>query len=403
MWRRDTDTLDPAVARELEALETALAGDPAADPSLLALVEDVRSTRQVMDAGFAARLDNSVEWGFPRRRDDRLGRLRDTFLGRRVRMLPALGVAATVLAGITAAVLLTGGDEGREPVAIPARSAQPASSGGGGGAGATTGGQNLDAVPLTPAAAPPPAARSSAPTAAREDSSAASTPSFGRKMERSAELTLTTSPGDVQDVSDRVIETTQSLGGYVQHSQVSTSDGSGEASFTLRLPSARLDEGLKRLSNLAHVGSLTQGSNDITSGFVSVTERLSDARAERRALLRALAKAKTSNEIASLRARLRFNRSQISQLKGQLDSLRRRANFAAVDVTVAGSGSRHGAGGVWTPGDALHDAGRVVEVLAGVALVAGAAMGPALLVGVAVLLGGRALRRRRRDGALDAA
>jgi nitrate reductase gamma subunit len=58
---------------------------------------------------------------------------------------------------------------------------------------------------------------------------------------------------------------------------------------------------------------------------------------------------------------------------------------------------------VWTPRDALHDAGRVVEVLAGVALVAGAALGPAVLVGLLALLGSRVLRRRRREGALDTA
>ena len=190
----------------------------------------------------------------------------------------------------------------------------------------------------------------------------------------------------MQDVSDGVVETTQSIGGYVQRSQVSTSDGSGEATFTLRLPSARLDDALKRLSKLAHVGSLTQGANDITSGFVSVTDRLSDARSERRALLRALAKARSESEISALRARLRFNRSQIAQLKGQLASLRRRADFATVDVTVSGSGSKQDSGGAWTPGDALHDAGRVVEVLAGVALVAGAALAPAVLVGLLALL-----------------
>jgi Domain of unknown function (DUF4349) len=410
MWRRDTETFDPAIARELEALEAALAGDPSADLALVALVEDVRATRPAMDAGFAEQLDDQVAAGFPRAGGGPAAWFRGALEAHRARILPALGVAATVLVGITSAVVLTGGgDDGGPMSAVSAPSAKPAVGSGRDSAGAGAGGQSLDAAPLLQstssarAKAAPVARAAPTPTAALEDTSGARAPSFGRKIQRNADLTLTTSPDDVQDVSDRVVETTQAVGGYVQRSQVSTSDGSGEATFTLRLPSARLDDALKRLSKLAHVGSLTQGANDITSGFVTVTDRLSDARDERRAILRQMAKTTNRDQYNALRERLRFNRSRIADLKGQLDSLRRRANFATVDVTVSGNGSKRGAGGTWTPGDALHDAGRVVEILAGVALVAGAALVPAFLLGGAAVLGGRAMRRRRRESALDVA
>ena len=74
-------------------------------------------------------------------------------------------------------------------------------------------------------------------------------------------------------------------------SQVSTSQSGGSASFTLRIPSRRLEDALKRLSALASVASLSQSSDDITAAFVSARDRLDDARAERKALLRALARA----------------------------------------------------------------------------------------------------------------
>ena len=103
----------PVIARELDELEAALAGDPSADPQLLALVEDVRAERLDMEAGFAARLDERVEAGFPRPDAGPAAWLRGLLEGHRARMLPALGVAATVLLGATATVLLVGGDDGR--------------------------------------------------------------------------------------------------------------------------------------------------------------------------------------------------------------------------------------------------------------------------------------------------
>ena len=54
--RRREPTLDPAVAAELEALEAALAGDPAAEPELAALVRDVRAA----GSGDGARLPGAA-------------------------------------------------------------------------------------------------------------------------------------------------------------------------------------------------------------------------------------------------------------------------------------------------------------------------------------------------------
>ena len=62
----------------------------------------------------------------------------------------------------------------------------------------------------------------------------------------------------------------------------------------------------------------------------------------------------------------------------------------------------HGGGGFGV-GRAAHDAGRVLTVAAGVALIAIAALTPLALVAALVWWGGAALRRRRREQALDAA
>jgi hypothetical protein len=373
---RRTETLDPEIARELEALEAALAGAPGADPDLSALVRDVRAQAPPMAPAFADRLDERVREGFPRKR---------RFPSRRV-LVPALGFAASVLLAIV--VVANNGADEHQPASLsaPVAAEQDSSASSGASSGAST-------------AAPAPAAKSVAP--APPQTSLGGT----RRVERSAQLTLTTARDDVQNVSDDVIAVTQAAGGVVASSQVETGDGGGSASFDLRIPTAKLDETIKRLSDLAHVGSLSQGSTDITAPFLSAADRVSEVRAERRGLLRALGRATTDREIDTLKARLRANRSALSQAKGELQALRRRATHASVGVVVQGTGTArgHDGGGAWTPRDALRDAQRVLEVAAGVALVALAIALPLTLLAGLAGLASRTLRRRRRAHALDGA
>jgi hypothetical protein len=223
-------------------------------------------------------------------------------------------------------------------------------------------------------------------------------PASGRKVERNTDLQLSTARDDVQSVADDVISTTQRFGGIVDSSQISTSDNEASATFTLRIPTARLDDAVAALSKLAHVSSLTQGSTDITGSFVSAIDRLKDARAERRALLKALGNATTTQEVDAIKARLRDNRSQIAAIKGELNALRRRANMSQVNVAVEGNG--HKSGGAWTPGDAANDALRVLEVSAGVLLIVLAVALPLAVLGGAAGLAARSARRRRRESAL---
>jgi hypothetical protein len=367
MRRRET-TLDPAVAAELEALEAALAGDPAAEPELAALVRDVRAHAPAMEPAFRARLDERVQGDFakaPRRRR------------RKANLVPALGVAGCVVAAIVAVALTAGGNNG-----------QNAGSGAGGVALKTQAGEDQAASGAGSAAAPTPPSTSAAP--ARQ-----------RRVERSTRLELTTT--DVQKTADGVVRATQAAGGFVQSSQVAGGDGPGSASFVLRVPTDRLDDALARLSTLGHVRSLQQSAQDITGAYDSAAARLAEARAVRRGLLRALGRAGTAEEISSLRARLADNRRDLRRYQGDFNALRRRANLATVEVDVAGRPRKQQpapGGGAWTPGDAAREAVRVLEVSAGVALVGLAVLFPLALLGAAGGFAAGAYRRRRREAAL---
>jgi hypothetical protein len=370
--RRREPTLDPAVAAELEALEAALAGDPAAEPELATLVRDVRADAPAMDLSFRARLDERVEHEFakpPRR---------SRFAVRP--LIPALGVAGCVVAAIVAIALTSGGGANDNA----SRAAAPL---------ATTQGESSDAAKSS---------SGSGSSSALAPPSAAAAPARQRRVERSTRLELTTT--DVQKASDGVVRATQAAGGFVQSSQVATGDGRSTASFVLRVPTSRLDDALARLSKLGHVKSLQQSADDITGTYDSASARLAEARAARRGLLRALANATTAQQVSSLRARIADNRRELQRYQRDFNAVRNRASFATVGVDVTGTRKQAAvpSHGSWTPGDAAHDAVRVLEVSAGVALIALAVLVPLTLVGAAGGFAAVTLRRRRREAALSA-
>ena len=122
--KRHSHTIEPDVERELAALEAALAGEPGADPVLAALVADARAVRPEPTDAFTARLDDRAAAGFapeaaasgPTRGRDRAAR---AALDRRRRatprraLLPALGVAASVILAVAVGVSLVGTDTAR--------------------------------------------------------------------------------------------------------------------------------------------------------------------------------------------------------------------------------------------------------------------------------------------------
>jgi hypothetical protein len=426
---RPRDTLTPEQERELEAIDRALAGEPVELElrELEELVLDIRATAPAPSPGFAARLEQEVREGFPaagqqpaRRRPARWPRTRRRWL-----LLPALGSLAAVLVALV--VVLGARDSvdmardpssapsAREPATTARDQAAPAPAAGGralpaiaerardeagsGPGDVSTARRRAPNAAVTPAPPSSASARVPAPPPALDR---ARTP---RKVERSASMSLQTPADEFDRTTDAVNATVARFAGIVASSQIGQSDGSGgEATYDLRIPTDRLDRALAALSKLGHVTERSQGLDDITGSFTSVQENLVDARAERRGLLRALARATTQAQIDGLKAQLRSVGSRIGGLKGRLASLRRRADLATVSLTIRGSGEgAQPGGGPWTPGDAAGDALRVLEVLAGVLLIGLAVLLPAGLLAALVALGVRLGRRRRREAALDPA
>jgi hypothetical protein len=362
--------------RTLEALDAALAGRPV-PPDLTelgGLAVLVRDERPLPPPAFAAALDARAADGFPRPRRRRAPGLQV--------MGPALAAAACLLlvAGLVAVPRL-GSDGDRQ------------ASGGGGASGTAL---DRESAPQPGPLASPPAPPGGSP---RSDSVGR------RRVEHSAALTLAARPAELEDVADGVVRVTDAAGGFVQSSSVTSGRRSASGGeFILRIPASGLQAALADLSRLAHVRERSQRTLDITRLSVSARDRLADARAERASLRRRLARADTDQEAARLRAQLRRASRRVAVAGRDVARADNRARFATVTVSLVAdrSAAAPGDGGRWTPADALGDAVRVLEVAAGVAVVALAVALPLGLLGGGAWVATRHGVRRRRERALDA-
>ncbi len=232
-------------------------------------------------------------------------------------------------------------------------------------------------------------------------------PTAGRQIVQSAQLSLSTNPKDVDTVAQQVFNVISAQNGVVKSSQVTaTNSANGYAQFELSVPSANLSQTMGALSRLhgASVVSRTDSTQDITQQVGGAGMRLADARALHAALLRKLAAATTTAEIDGLKAQIAAVEATIARDQSTLRSLHRQVSFSNIAVTInAASAPGHpvSGGGSFTIGKAAHDAGRVLVVAAGAALITLAIMVPVGLVIALILWVGFWIRRRRREHALD--
>jgi Domain of unknown function (DUF4349) len=208
-------------------------------------------------------------------------------------------------------------------------------------------------------------------------------------------------------VAQEVYDVIGQVNGIVQNSSVTQGGLAGSANFQLSVPSGALGQTLSRLSSLsyAQVVSRTDSSQDITDQYGAATRALADARALRTSLLKQLANAVTTEQIDSLKAQINGAEASISSDQATLNRLNHQVNFSQLSVFVNAQAVpppvAHRGGGGFTLHKAAHDAGRVLMVVAGVALIVIAALAPIALVVALAWWIGAALRRRRREQALD--
>jgi hypothetical protein len=387
--------------------------EPSRDEILFATLE---SLRPPPSPAFAAELDARAAAGFPRpsaAATSPLARLAARARAVRPRQLVFAGGAAALATVAIATVVVVSGNR---------------SSGTDSEVAVTSAGLAESAAPRHPAAKPAHLNEFSeeVPTAEAAESSASAgveaespagleqeartvAPGSGpyasqahhRDVEYAAEMVLGTKPEAVGDAAGKVFDTLHQYGGIVLDSSVrgGSEDGAG-AEFELLIPSAKLGDALAAFSGIAEVHSRHETSNDITAPTVTTSELLQDSHARVESLLNQLADTETEVERDAVEAQLRGERRHAARLQASLTNLQRRASFSHVSLRIESGGSHSSSGGGWDLGDAFHDAGQVLTVGAGVAIVALAVLAPIALIALLFWLANRAWVRQRRERAL---
>jgi hypothetical protein len=437
--------LDPDVERELEAVDHALRGLRVATD-----LEDVgdlavgaRAERPGPDPDFATRLDEWAAAGFPREgrpgmRDEQTSGSALGGLGERLRAMPprrlliSTATAATLVVAVAVAIGVSdelGGRSGggaSQPVSQPSAgstSRQADTSRGAGRAAEGTAGFAGSIQKATPGLS----IQGTESRAGRDSAFdrqvvplAAGSRAAHRKVAQNADLVLSTEPQNVRNVADDVVGVVDKYNGFVVSSNVTSGrttgprplpaeDGAGRSqqgsgAFELRIPARNLQAALGDMSDieLAHVTSRTEGTVDITKRFDSAKAHVEDLEAERSSLLRQLGDAVTIYEQQSIKAQLRIVENQLADAKDHLGHVQTRIRLVPVNVEIRGErGVDTGGGGGWSIGDAFHDAGRVLTVIAGILLISAAVLVPLGLIGAVAWVTARAVVRRRREDALE--
>lgn len=343
------------------------------------LMHELRTLRPEPRPEFAAELDERAAAGFPRR-PSRAGTPLSVFLAR-LRALPprrlVLSGGAVALTAIAIATVVVSGSEPDTHSASFAR--------------------------LGTSERPAPSEHLSEPQPNVGGSGSADDSAGHRDVERSAEMALGADPTDVAGDAAQVFDAVHTVDGIVLSSSVSGgAAGDAGARFDLLIPSAKLGDALAAFSAIDTVVSRHEATDDITAPTVRVGERLRDSRAKIDGLLVQLAGADSDEERAEVEAELKAERRHAAALRSQAAKLDRRANLSRVSLRIeTGVGATSPEqGGSWGIGDALHDAGHILAIAAGVTIVGLAILAPLALIAFLAWLANRARIRRARERAL---
>jgi hypothetical protein len=407
------------MAAQLDAIDATLAGEPV-DPRHAELAELALllvAGRPAPEPGFAAELDAAVARRFaapaPARdpgpqspQSPRPARppWRDRLRWSPAWLAPLGGLATAGVAAAVAVIVLSGHGSpqghpaldaaAREPHVVAAR--RPASGHARSAFSAASGAVVVKSPAGVPAfAANQPASLSPAPVP------------NGRKVVQSAQLQLSAASDRIDTVAQEVFDVVGREKGYVNSSNVTNGAG-GNAQITLSVPSPALAQTMTALSSLPYgsVLSRTDNTQDVNGQYLFDKRKLADDRALRTSLLKQLAAATTQAQIDSLTARIHDAEASIRSDEATLRGLNHELDFSQVSVQINAAvilaHHRRGSSG-FTLARAAHDAGRVLTVAAGVALITLAVLVPVGLLGLLAWWIASTVRRRRREQALDLA
>ena len=158
-----------------------------------------------------------------------------------------------------------------------------------------------------------------------------------RKLIRNVNLSLQTKEFDT--VLENMSQKVKDLGGYIQDSSVwgSSSDysSSRSASYTLRIPSDKLDEFIDVVETLGNVTYKNERVDDVTLRYVDVDSHKKALETEQERLLALLEKAENVEDIITIENRLSDVRYELENYESQIRLLDNQIDYSTVYVDIS--------------------------------------------------------------------
>jgi hypothetical protein len=160
-------------------------------------------------------------------------------------------------------------------------------------------------------------------------------PANGPRIIRTAQLSLTTKEFDKARAQLEVI--LKRHRGYVGELKVNDTTGSGRTlTATLRIPADQLDAALTEVKTLGRVEAESQSGQDVTSQYVDLQARLSNARnTEQR--LTDLLRNRTGklSDVLEVEQELDRVRGEIEQMEAERKNMSNQVSYATLNATIA--------------------------------------------------------------------
>ena len=183
------------------------------------------------------------------------------------------------------------------------------------------------ALPAAPTSAPIP--RQPVPPAAGVEE---------RMLIRTAQLSITVK--DTVEAVQGAKAVVEGLGGYVTSSQVYKQGERLYATMVLRVPAERFDDALAQIKALAvEVERESTQGEDVTEEYVDLQARLRNLELTEKELQQLLTEVRErtqkAEDVLAVYRELTEIRGQIEQLKGRMQYLERRVDFATIELSIA--------------------------------------------------------------------
>lgn len=163
------------------------------------------------------------------------------------------------------------------------------------------------------------------------------TSASGRKLIRTVNLSMETL--EFESFVSALQKAVAKTGGYIESSDISGNSYNYSrnryASFTCRIPSAKLDGFLGTVGGIGNVTSSYENQDDVTLSYVDTEARVASLQTEYDRLLELLSKAENIDSVIALEQRLSDVRYQLESYKSQLRTYDNLVDYSTVTISAS--------------------------------------------------------------------